>query len=86
MVSRATTIRFAVLLAFFSMLLALAPPLDMEELSHAEGTMDTSGRSGPDLTVDYLSASWTSADAGDSKSISTRIKNEGDASSGSFRW
>ncbi|MBK39128.1 MAG: hypothetical protein CMB50_02750 [Euryarchaeota archaeon] len=86
MVSRATTIRFAVLLAFFSMLLALAPPLDMEELSHAEGSMDTGGRSGPDLTVDYLSASWTSADAGDSKSISTRIKNEGDASSGSFRW
>ena len=86
MVSRATTIRFAVLLAFFSMLLALAPPLDMEELSDTEGSMDTGGRSGPDLTVDYLSASWTSADAGDSKSISTRIKNEGDASSGSFRW
>ena len=86
MVSRATTIRFAVLLAFFSMLLALAPPLDMGELSHDEGSMDTGGRSGPDLTVDYLSASWTTADAGDSKSISTRIKNEGDASSGSFRW
>ena len=86
MVSRATTIRFAVLLAFFSMLLALAPPLGIEELSDAEGSMDTGGRSGPDLTVDYLSASWTSADAGDSKSISTRIKNEGDASSGSFRW
>ena len=86
MVSRATTIRFAVLLAFFSMLLALAPPLDTGELSDSEGAMDTSGRSGPDLTVDYISASWTSADAGDSKSISTRIKNEGDASSGSFRW
>ena len=39
--------------------------------------MDTVGRSGPDLTVDYLSASWTSADAGDSKSIGTRIKNDG---------
>ena len=86
MVSRATTIRSAVLLAFFSMLLALAPPLDMGELSPAEGSMDTGGRSGPDLTVDYLSASWTSADAGDTKSINTRIKNEGDASSGSFRW
>ncbi len=48
--------------------------------------MNTGGRSNPDLIVDYISASWTSADAGDSKSISTRIKNDGDASSGSFRW
>jgi len=86
MVSRATTIRFAVLLALFSMLLALAPAQNVEELSPADDSMDTAGRSGPDLTVDYLSASWTSADAGESKSISTRIKNEGDASSGSFRW
>ena len=46
----------------------------------------TSGRSSADLVVDYLSASWTSADAGDSKSVSVRIKNEGDASSGSFDW
>ncbi len=86
MVSRATTIRFAVLLAVFSMLLALAPAKNVEELSSADDSMDTGGRSGPDLTVDYLSASWTSADAGESKSISTRIKNEGDSSSGSFRW
>ena len=47
---------------------------------------NTSGRSSADLVVDYLSASWTSADAGDSKSVSVRIKNEGDASSGSFDW
>ena len=79
-------IRFAVILALGSMLLALAPPPDLDELGFADGSHDTSGRSNPDLIVDYLSASWTSADAGDSKSISTRIKNDGDASSGSFRW
>ena len=86
MVSRATTIRFAVLLALLSLLLALVSTPYVEQLSSDEDSMNTGGRSGPDLTVDYLSASWTSADAGDAKSISTRIKNEGDASSGSFRW
>ncbi|MBN16557.1 MAG: hypothetical protein CMB37_00135 [Euryarchaeota archaeon] len=86
MVSRATTIRFAVLLALFSLLLALAPASEVEEISTTEISMNTVGRSGPDLTVDYLSASWTSADAGDTKSISTRIKNDGDSSSGSFHW
>ena len=86
MVSRASVIRFAVILALCSMILALAPPPDLDELGSADESLDTSGRSYPDLTVDYLSASWTSADAGDSKSISTRIKNDGDASSGSFRW
>ncbi len=86
MVPRASTIRFVALLALFSMLLALAPVSKVEELSQADAPMETGVRSGPDLTVDYLSASWTSADAGDSKSISTRIKNEGDSSSGSFRW
>ncbi|MBJ84541.1 MAG: hypothetical protein CMB52_03380, partial [Euryarchaeota archaeon] len=68
------------------MILAFAPPPDLDELGSVDESLDTSGRSYPDLTVDYLSASWTSADAGDSKSISTRIKNDGDASSGSFRW
>ena len=86
MVPRPSTIRFVALLALFSMLLALAPVSKVEELSQADAPMETGVRSGPDLTVDYLSASWTSADAGDSKSISTRIKNEGDSSSGSFRW
>ena len=86
MLSRVTLVRFAVVLAIFSMLLALAPPSDVEQLSSKNDAMDTGGRSGPDLIVDYLSASWTSADAGDSKSISTRIKNDGDSSSGSFRW
>ena len=79
-------IRFAVILALCSMILAFAPPPDLDELGSVDESLDTSGRSYPDLTVDYLSASWTSADAGDSKSISTRIKNDGDASSGSFRW
>ena len=86
MVSRASTIRFAVLLALFSMLLALAPVSEVEKLSQTDTPRETGARSGPDLIVDYLSASWTSADAGDSKSISTRIKNDGDSSSGSFRW
>ncbi|HIG20250.1 MAG TPA: hypothetical protein EYQ78_05720 [Candidatus Poseidoniales archaeon] len=48
--------------------------------------MTAGGRSSPDLIVDYISASWSSADAGDSKSVSVRIENQGDASSGSFRW
>ncbi len=86
MASGASTIRFAVLLALFSLLLSVVPAPEIEELSPNQDLMNTGGRSGPDLTVDYLSASWTSADAGDSKSISTRIKNEGDSSSGSFRW
>ena len=80
MVSRASTIRFVALLTLFSMLLALAPVSEVEELSQTDAPMETGARSGPDLTVDYLSASWTSADAGDSKSISTRIKNDGDSS------
>ena len=57
---------------------------DQENLIKSKA--NTSGRSSADLVVDYLSASWTSADAGDSKSVSVRIKNEGDASSGSFDW
>ena len=61
-------------------------PTSEHELSDSERHLETEGRSGPDLIVDYLSASWSSADAGDSKSISTRIKNDGDSSSGSFRW
>ena len=67
------------------MLLALAPSPNLEQLS-LNNAMDTVGEVVPDLTVDHLSASWTSADAGDKKSISTRIKNDGDSSSGSFRW
>ena len=86
MVSGASKIRFVALLTLFSMLLALAPVSEVEELSQTDISMETGARSGPDLIVDYLSASWTSADAGDSKSISTRIKNDGDSSSGSFRW
>ena len=86
MASSGTLIRIAVLAALASMLLALVPTSDVIELSDVEEPMETGARSGPDLIVDYLSASWTSADAGESKSISTRIKNDGDSSSGSFRW
>jgi len=43
-------------------------------------------RNNADLTFDYVQASWSSADAGDSKTISVRIENTGTASSGSFRW
>ena len=86
MVSSGTLIRIAVLAALASMLLALIPTSDVIELNDVDEPMETGARSGPDLIVDYLSASWTSADAGESKSISTRIKNDGDSSSGSFRW
>ena len=65
MVSRASSIRFVALLALFSMLFALAPVSKVEELSPNDVVRETVARSGPDLTVDYLSASWTSADAGD---------------------
>jgi len=46
----------------------------------------TSGRGNSDLIIDYISASWSSADAGDSKSVTVRLKNQGTASSGSFYW
>ena len=47
----------------------------------------TSGRGNSDLVIDYIYASWSSADAGDSKSVSVRIENQGTAStSGSFYW
>ena len=81
-----TLLRIAVLAALTSFLLALVPATDGNTLPDSDGSMETGARSGPDLIVDYLSASWTTADAGDSKSISTRIKNDGDSSSGSFRW
>ncbi len=86
MASSGTLIRIAVLAALASLLLALVPTSDVIELNDVDEPMETGARSGPDLIVDYLSASWTSADAGESKSISTRIKNDGDSSSGSFRW
>ena len=86
MVSSGTLLRIAVISALVSMLLALVPATDVALLSESNKPIETGGRSGPDLIVDYLSASWSTADAGDSKSISTRIKNDGDSSSGSFRW
>ena len=86
MASSGTLLRIAVLAAMASMLLAFVPPTDEAMLSNSEAPLETGARSGPDLIVDYLSASWSTADAGDSKSISTRIKNDGDSSSGSFRW
>ncbi|MCH2636888.1 MAG: hypothetical protein MKZ56_00745 [Candidatus Thalassarchaeum sp.] len=86
MVSSGTVVRIAVLAVLASMILAFVPATDEALLSNSDESMETGARSGPDLIVDYLSASWTTADAGDSKSISTRIKNDGDSSSGSFRW
>ena len=86
MVPSGTLLRIAVFAALASMLLALVPATDVHLLPDSNEPMETGARSGPDLIVDYLSASWSTADAGDSKSISTRIKNDGDSSSGSFRW
>jgi len=86
MVPSGTLLRIAVLAALASFLLALVPTTDDGFLHYSDEPMETGARSGPDLIVDYLSASWSTADAGDSKSISTRIKNDGDSSSGSFRW
>ena len=86
MVPSGTLVRIAVIAALASLLLALVPATDDRFLHDSDESMETGARSGPDLIVDYLSASWSTADAGDSKSISTRIKNDGDSSSGSFRW
>ena len=86
MVPSGTLVRIAVIAALASLLLALVPATDDGLLHDSGEPMETGARSGPDLIVDYLSASWSTADAGDSKSISTRIKNDGDSSSGSFRW
>ena len=58
------------------LLLSLVVPASFEMTERATLPSDgefTSGRSSADLTVDYLSASWTSADAGDRKSISTLV-------------
>ena len=61
MVSRATTIRFAVLLAVFSMLLALAPAKNVEELSSADDSMDLA----PELSdadgnvIEDVQLNWT---------------------------
>ncbi|MAK78170.1 MAG: hypothetical protein CL992_02730, partial [Euryarchaeota archaeon] len=71
------------------MLLSLVLPTSFDMAEQATLTPDdrfTTGRSSADLTVDYLSASWTTADAGDRKSISTRIKNIGSSSASSFKW
>ena len=68
----------------------ISPFIECKETTNHEllinSKASTSGRSSADLVVDYLSASWTSADAGDSKGVSVRIKNEGSVSSGSFDW
>ena len=82
------------LLPIFALIILLgciiSPFIDCKETTNQEflikSKANTSGRSSADLVVDYLSASWTSADAGDSKSVSVRIKNEGSVSSGSFDW
>jgi len=71
------------------MLLSLILPASFKSTTPDTLSFDaaaTSGRSSADLTVDYLSASWTSADAGERKSISTRIKNIGSSSASSFKW
>ena len=59
--------------------------IEFEEKELLETSL-TSGRNSPDLIIDYISASWTSADAGDSKSVTVRLKNDGTSSSGSFYW
>ncbi|MBT4059753.1 MAG: hypothetical protein HOE69_05540 [Euryarchaeota archaeon] len=56
------------------------------EIYKLPDTSSTSGRGNSDLIIDYISASWTTADAGDSKSVTVRLKNQGTASSGSFYW
>ena len=62
-----TLLRIAVFAALASMLLALVPATDVHLLPDSNEPMETGARSGPDLIVDYLSASWSTADAGDSK-------------------
>ena len=62
---------------------SLATPDVEEPPAYLEAT---SGRGNSDLIIDYISASWSSADAGDSKQVSVRIENQGTDSSGSFYW
>ena len=56
----------------------------------AEGAPDylktTSGRGNADLIIDYISASWTTSEAGETEYVSVRIENIGTDSSGSFYW
>ena len=62
--------------------------LEVDQIQTELHNLDaTSGRGNSDLVIDYIYASWSSADAGDSKSVSVRIENQGTAStSGSFYW
>ena len=46
----------------------------------------TSGRGNSDLIVDYISASWSTSEAGETEYVSVRIENQGTDSSGSFYW
>jgi len=78
---------FAWMMVLLFLMSILTPLQQMEQLEHeTDSSMSAGARTSPDLIVDYISASWSSADAGDSKSVSVRIENQGDASSGSFRW
>jgi subtilase family serine protease len=56
------------------------------KLSSSVKRSNAGARNNADLAFDYVQASWSSSDAGDSETISVRIENIGSASSGSFRW
>mgnify|MGYP003327716890 CR=1 FL=1 len=66
---------FAWLMVLLFLMSILTPLQQMEQLEHeTDSSMSAGARTSPDLIVDYISASWSSADAGDSKSVSVRIE------------
>ena len=76
---------FAILCAI-SMLQAEAMPEELAGPGEQAVPLSTGGRSGADLIIDYISASWSTAEAGDRKSVSVRLENQGTGSSTSFYW
>jgi len=62
---------------------SLAAPDVEEPPAYLEAT---SGRGNSDLIIDYISASWTTSEAGETEYVSVRIENQGTDASGSFYW
>ena len=72
------------ILCALSMLQADAVPTDLAAVESGIDPEYAGARSGQDLIIDYIYASWTTADAGDRKSVSVRLEKQGTGSSTSM--
>lgn len=76
---------FAILCAI-SMLQTDTVPTDLAAVQQKVEPEFAGGRTAPDLIIDYISTTWTSSEAGETESVSVRIENQGDDSTGTFYW